>query len=741
MNQSPANPVPPVPAAPDDDEIDLLGLLDTLLDAKWLIAAAVVVTTLLGGAYAFLSRPIYQGNTLIQVEESKPGAGSALGEAASLFEIRSPASAEMELLRSRLVVGQAVDDLQLYISAVPKRLPLVGNWLSARAQGLSDPGFMGFRGYVSGKERLKIALLDVPADLEGKRLALVATDDGYQLLDPEGQVLVQGRVGVELGFPGGRILVRELKAKAGAEFRVARANRQGVIESVQRNLSISEKGRQSGVISVGLEGDDPEEIVKVLAAVGANYVRQNVERKAAEADKTLGFLNGFLPELKRQLETSETRFSQFRNQKGTFDLSTEGQLALKSSVDLQTKLVELEQKRRELLSQFTNAHPSVQVVDAQIAALKKEMAGVNAKVTVLPNVEQELLRLTRDVKVNSELYVSLLNSAQQLRLVREGKVGNVRVVDAAAVGHLPVAPKRGVILMLSAALGLLLGIGLAAARSLLNPGIRDANDIERHTGLNVFATVPHSEAQGGLFEQIKRKVPGQHLLALAAPNDPGVESLRSLRTALQFALLDAPNNIVLFTGPTPGIGKSFVSANFAAVLGATGKRVLLVDADLRKGYLNQHFGLERAPGLSELVAGSRADVDVLRVNVAPNVDLITTGQLPPNPAEVLTTRVLLQLLERFSTRYDLILIDTPPVLAVADTQVVAAHAGTTFLVAKASVTSLGEVHESVKRLQQAGVHIKGVVFNDFKVDKRRYGGYGYRYSRYRYTQYDYGQRG
>ncbi len=731
--------MPPVPAAPDDDEIDLLGLLDTLLDAKWLIAGAVVVATLLGGAYAFLSRPIYQANTLIQVEESKPGAGSALGEAASLFEIRSPASAEMELLRSRLVVGQAVDELQLYITVAPKRLPLVGNWLATRAQGLSEPGFMGLKGYVFGKEKLQIGLLDVPADLEGKRLALIVTEDGYQLLDPDDQLLAQGRVGMEVGFAGGRILVRELKAKVGAHFHVARGNRQGVIERVQRNLIIAEKGRQSGVIAVGLEGDDPEAIVKVLAAVGANYVRQNVERKAAEADKTLGFLNGFLPELRRQLETSETRFSQFRNQKGTFDLSTEGQLALKSSVDLQTKLVELEQKRRELLSQFTSAHPSVQVIDAQIAALKKEMVGVNAKVTVLPNVEQELLRLTRDVKVNSELYVSLLNSAQQLRLVREGKVGNVRVVDAATVGYLPVAPKRGLILMASAALGLLVGLALAVLRNMLNPGIRDANDIERQTGLNVFATVPHSEVQGTLFEQIKRKAPGQHLLALSTPNDPGIESLRSLRTALQFALLDAPNNIVLFTGPTPGIGKSFVSANFAAVLGATGKRVLLVDADLRKGYLNQYFGLDRSPGLSELVAGSCDESAVLRANVAPNVDLITTGQLPPNPAEVLTAGALPQLLARLAPRYDLVLIDTPPVLAVADTQVVAAHTGTTFLITKASVTSLGEVHESVKRLQQAGVQIKGVVFNDFKVDKRRYGGYGYRYSRYRYTNYKYGQ--
>jgi tyrosine-protein kinase Etk/Wzc len=728
------------PAAVEaEDSFDLLGVLDSLLDAKWLIAAVTIVVTLIGATYAMLSRPVFEANTLIQVEESKPGAAGALGEAASLFEIRSPASAEMEILRSRLVVGQAVDELQLFVSAAPKRLPYIGGWLASRAKGLSDPGFMGFKGYVSGNEAVRVGILELPPELEGTRLTLVATQEGYTLLNREGVEIVRGTVGNVAEFAGGRFLVQELRGKPGAEFHVVRANRQSVVENLQRSLRISERGRQSGVISVSLSGGDPAHIARILSAVGANYVRQNVERKAAEADKTLGFLNGFLPELRRQLESSETRFSQFRNQKGTFDLSSEGRLALESSVGLQTKVVELEQKRRELLSQFTQAHPSVQVVDAQIAALKKELATVNAKVTVLPNVEQEILRLTRDVKVNAELYTSLLNSAQQLRLVREGKVGNVRVVDSAAVSPSPIAPRRGMIVMASAFVGLLLGLGVAVLRSMMNPGVRDASEIEGRTGLSVFATVPHSDAQEQLFTAIKSKAPGQHLLALSHSGDPGIESLRSLRTALQFALLDARNNIVLFTGPTPGIGKSFVSGNFAAVLGAIGKRVLLVDADLRKGYLNQYFGIDRKPGLSELVAGTASLEHAIRRAVAPNVDLVATGALPPNPAEVLNSPAFLDALNRLGAMYDLVLIDTPPVLAVADTQIVAAHAGTVFLVSKEGVSTVGEIQESAKRLQQAGIAVKGIVLNDFRADKRRYGGYGYRYSKYRYQDYRYGQ--
>jgi len=734
----------PLAERQDDDKIDLLGLLDVLLDARWLIIGITALVLLMGGAYAFLSRPVYETNALIQVEDTKPGiSGGALKDASSLFDINSPATAEMELLHSRLVVGKSVDDLQLYVAAMPRYLPLVGGWLARRATGLSNPGFMGMGGYVSGNESIRLGLLEVPAALEGQPLRLVATDGGFELRDPDGQALARGKVGTPASFGSGqnpgRILVTELKAKPGAHFNVVRYSRLGVIEQLQKDLAITEQGRQSGVIAVTLQGTDPQKIARILNAVGTNYVRQNVERKSAEAEKSLAFLGDFLPQLKQQLDDSEVKFNSFRNQNSTFDLGTEGKNYLDSAVRLQASLLELQQKRREQSAQFTAIHPVIQTLDAQIAAVSKEIAGLTSKVKTLPNVEQDLLRLTRDVKVNSELYLNLLTSSQQLRLVKEGRVGNVRVVDAPIVPERAIKPQRAQILAISVVLGLLLGMVLAFLRNSLRPGIKDPADIESATGLHVFATVPHSVEQDKLTKLIKGQAPGNHLLAIASPEDPGVESLRSLRTALQFAMLDARNNIVLFTGPTPGVGKSFSSANFAAVLGAGGKRVLLVDADLRKGHIHQFFGLKRGHGLSELITGTRALGDVVHRAVAPNLDLITTGAMPPNPGELLMSPATLQLLQTLSAQYDLVLIDTPPVLAVSDTQVLAPHVGTVFLVARAEVTALGELQESTKRLGQTGVPVKGVVFNDLDTSRQRYGGYGYKYSRYRYTNYQYGK--
>lgn len=742
---SPQIPSQALPASPladrhDDDEIDLLGLLNVLLDARWFIAGVTVLALLLGGAYAFLSRPIYQADALIQVEDSQPSASRVLGEASSLFDIKSPASAEMEILRSRLVVGQAVDDVHLYVSAAPRYIPLVGSWLARHATGLSNPGLWGLGGYVSGTESIYVRQLDVPTALEGKPLLLVATPGGYALQGPHGHMLVQGVVGTPAEFAGGtgRILVTELNAKPGAWFTVQRDSRQSVVEGLQKRLNISEQGRESGIIDVTLQGTDPQKIARTLNAVGVNYVRQNTERKAAEAEKSLSFLGGYLPQLKKQLEESEARFNQFRDRHGAFDLSEQGKNYLDTIVKLQASLLDLQQKRRAQGALFTSANPVIQTLDAQIAAVNKDIASMTARVKALPNTEQDLLRLQRDVKVNSALYLNLLTSSQQLRLVKEGKVGNVRMVDAPVVPERPVKPERARVLALSGALGLLLGMGLALVRNSLRPGIQDPADIESGLGLHVFATVPHSPAQDKLSRLVKSQARGQHLLAISAPDDPGVESLRSLRTALQFAMLDARNNIVLFTGPTPGMGKSFTSANFAAVLGAGGKRVLLIDADLRRGHIHQIFGLQRGHGLSELVIGTAALPEVVHRGVAPNLDLIATGTLPPNPGELLTSPAALGLLQGLSAQYDLVVIDTPPVLAVSDTQVLAPHAGTVFLLARAGVTSLGELHESARRLAQAGASVKGVVFNDLDISRKRYGG---KYSSYRYTHYNYGNPG
>lgn len=735
------------PALPmgDDDSINLLDLLDVVIDQKWVIGAVTAAALVAGGGYALTATPIYEANTLIQVEDVKGNPlGGMMGEAGSLFDIKSQATAEIEILRSRLVVGQAVSNLQLDLAVAPKYAPVLGQWLARKATEPSNPGFLGMSGYVTGNESLQVARFDVPKALEGQTFSVVLTATGYSLRSADGQALGEAAFGAPLAFTlmghAGELLVASAVGRPGAEFLVGKKSHLQVTEGLQQQLKIAEQGKQSGVLRASLQGADPELASRILNEIGQLYVRQNVERKAAEAEKSIAFLNTQLPDLKKQLEASEGKFNQFRSTQGTFDLNEEAQTFLKQTVDLQVKVLELQNKRKELATRFTAQHPSMQALDSQITALQQQIGGLEGRAKKFPAVEQDLLRLTRDVKVSNELYTNLLNSFQQLRLVKEGKVGNVRIVDTAVAPERPVKPQRGLVLALSGVLGLLGGLGLAFVRNSLRAGIKSAEQIEQELGLNVFATVPKSAMQPALDLDAKAKKPGTHLLATVKPDDAAIESLRSLTTSLKFAMLDAANRIVLVSGPTPGIGKSFTSANFAAVLAAAGQRVLLVDADLRKGHIHQFFGLERGAGFSELVAGSHSLAQVMHPQVAPNLDFISTGALPPNPAELLMSPSTAALLKSLEAEYDIVLIDTPPVLAVADTAVIAPQAGTVFLVARAEQSTLGELQESIKRLAQAGVQVKGGIFNGLDLSKRRYGyGYSYGYKRYgyKYQAYQY----
>jgi tyrosine-protein kinase Etk/Wzc len=749
MNSFPQGPALPPQAAreEEDDSINLLNLLDVVIDQRLLIAGVTAVAVLFGGLYAYMATPIFEANSLIQIEDSKSGGlGSVLAGMDNAFNNNSPSSAEIEILRSRLVVGQAVNNLQLSLSVSPKYLPMIGVWLSRRATEPSEPGFMGMDGYVRGNESLTVGSLQIPPALEGHRFSVVLTASGYELRSPDGDSLGQGLLGKPLTFTHerqtGTLLVAGAVGHAGAEFYVMHGSSLGATQGLQGALEIIEQGRQSGMLRISLQGANPARTATILNEIGTLYMRQNVNRKGAEAEKSIDFLNSQLPQLRKELESSEGKFNQFRNQHGIFDLSGEASAMLSQTVGLRVNLRELQQKRKELATRFTDQHPTLQVLDAQLKELNADINSIERQTKSLPNVEQDLLRLSRDVKVNNELYTGLLNSFQQLRLIKEGKVGNVRIVDTAVVPLGPIKPQRSKAVVLAGLLGLLAGLASAFVRNSLRPGIKNPEDIEQHLGINVFATVPHSPAQELLNTNAKGVATGLQLLAQHSPEDPSVESLRSLRTALQFAMLDAPNNVVLLTGPTPSVGKSFISANFAAVLSAGGKRVLLIDADMRKGHIHKSFGLPRGRGLSELITGSQTLEQVLHKNVIPQLDLITTGTLPPNPAELLMSPATVQLLQTLSDQYDIVLIDTPPVLAVSDTQVIASAAGTVFLVAREATTSLGELQESSKRLAQSGVAVRGVLLNGVNIIKRRYGdggGYGFKYSRYRYTNYKYGK--
>jgi tyrosine-protein kinase Etk/Wzc len=725
------------------DELDLVTVIDTIVSNRWSILLITAVFALLGVTWAFLSHPQYQADILVQVEDSPDAAASSLlGTVSSLFDVKSSAAAEAQIITSRLVVARSVDALRLYIDASPKRFPLVGEFVSRFNTGITRPGVVGIGGYAWGQESVDVARFDVPKEIEGDKFSLTMEADGrYRLSGSDLDQPVHGQVGVASTFSTGygpiALQVTSFNAQPGTRFTLIRNSRVDTIADLQSNLDVQEKVKQSGVIVATLTDGDSEKVSRTLQEVGNQYVRQNIERKSADAAQSLSFLNTQLPVLLKQLRDAEQRYTTMRNQRGTVDLSEEAKLALQQGADAKTQLLMLQQKRAELATRFNDEHPDIVALDRQIGILRQQQDVMEGSLRRLPDIERDAAELTLDVKVDTDLYTALLNNSQQLQLVKAGKVGSVRLIDSPIVADLPVKPNRPVVIAGATLVGLVLGLVFAFVRELLFAGVTTADEIERGTELGVFASIPTSAAQKELHKRLADRPGHVQLLATEAPQDQAVESLRSLRTALQFSMLSDLSKVVLVTGAAPGVGKSFVTANLGGVLASTGKRVVIIDADLRRGYLNQYFGVGRMPGLSDLIAGKEADHQTVQRIAQPRLDFIAAGTTAPNPAELLLSERTGRLIEMLRDNYDYVLIDAPPMLAVDDAAVLGKHAGTVLLVARAGETRIGDLNESIKRLRAGGAKPTGVVLNGLPVRSARYA-YGSKHGDYRYTSYDYG---
>jgi tyrosine-protein kinase Etk/Wzc len=718
-------PLPP----PDPATLAWRTWLRALAARRWLIAAVTFACTVVALAYALVAPPVYEANMLLHVEEEQPNASkNILNDVSSLFETKKAAIAEMELLRSRLVVAPAIDTLRLYIHARPRYFPLGGEWIAQR-QGsrLSAPGWFGRGGYVWGGEKIDVAAFDVPDHLYGREFRVTALGaNRWRLGDGQGRALLDGTVGqrARLEVAGGSIelLVTRLRGLPGAQFVLRRTSRLAALERVQRALQISEQGKLSGVIAVTLQGNDPQQVYATLTEIGSEYMRQNLGRRTEEAQKTLAFLDRQLPVAKRQLEEAEASYNGFRSGHETIDLTQEVRIALDTLAAAQARRSTLIQKRAELLGRFTDEHPVLQAVAQQLRETDREIGAQESRIKRLPRIEQEQVRLGRDVKVSTDLYTELLNTAQQLRLMAVGSIGTVRMVDMPVAPENTLKPNRAMIVMLGLVTGLFLGVLLALGWRAARGAIDEPERIEALLGPNtVHASIPHSRSQDRLQRQQRRSRPrspaGQSLaqpllLAQAVPADLAAESLRAFRATVQFALTHSRNNVVSCLGPTRGAGASFVSVNLALLLAAGGQRTLLIDADLRDGKLHEYFALDRAAGLADCLAGMLQPYQAVRQGVAPRLDFIAAGGAGPYQAELLQPRLLSDVLRELGTRYDVVLATAPPVLVAADALVVGASAGVVFLVARSGLTTEAHLGAAVKRLNHAGIAPHGVVFND-----------------------------
>jgi tyrosine-protein kinase Etk/Wzc len=711
------------------DEVDLSMVAAVIRENAMLIGLVTATTLLLGAAYAFIAPPKYRADAIVQVDDSTSLVNDKLGDLAALFDSKATTEAEIELIRSRQVVDYAVRTLHLEIDARPRYFPLIGAWLARRATpGQPGTPVWGFRRFAWGGEVLNVTQFDVPARLYDKRFTLrVGPGRSFTLIDPDGAIAATGETGNSVSGQTRdgplRVYVEGFVAREGTEFTLARASRQLTTEALQGALDVKEKARQSGVISIVLEGKDSDRTAQTVNTIAQRYVQRNVDLKSGQAQQMLDFLDLQLPRLRADLDRAEQRYNAFRNRHGTVDLAEETRLLLRSMVDGKEKMLALQQQRDELAPRFAPGHPSLVALDAQLAGLKREQDRLEQQVKSLPDTQQIALGLQRDVDVNTELYTKLMDSAQQLRVLRAGQQGNARIVDYAVTAEQPVKPRKALVIGAAALLGVALGVSAAFVRRSLTRGLEHTLDIEHAAGVPVYASISHSTRQAKLKRMPRGERGAMAVLAVSAPQDVAVEGIRSLRTALQFRMSgDALNNVVMVTGPRPGVGKSFLSVNLAAVLAAAGKQVLLIDADLRRGSIESYVDVARVPGLADLLAGTASE-SVVQRGVLPGVDVLSRGTSTATPAELLMAERFKQAIDQFSRAYDVVIVDTPPVLAVTDSMLIGKHAGTTLLAMRHGRHSDAELRHTMRLLGSAGVAVSGIVLCDVPQRASAYGGF------------------
>jgi len=718
------------------DEIDLHQLYGALANSRWLIATVTGICVALSIAYAILSPPIYQSDVMIQVEQRAQMTALGTQSLGQMLSQPSQDVTEIALLTSRMVIGKAVDDLRLDINAEPRRFPLIGDTIARHfkptpEKPIASP-LLGMRSYAWGGESIEVSQFDVPDALLGSTFRLIAFAGGnYTLYDPDGNEVLQSRVGELVRGAGITIRIERLHADMGTTFSLTRTLTLSAVQNLQTSLLATEQGKDSGIISLLYQSEDPRLANAILQDIGDAYVKQNIDRSAAEAAKSLQFVRDQLPKVKADLDRAQTALTKYQASAHSVDLGIETKTLLDQVVVIETNIQQIKLQQAEATSKFEPGHPVLRTIDKQIAGLRGKEEELQKQIELLPDTQQQILQFTRDVEVSTQTYTALLAQAQQLDVARAGSVGNVRIVDVPAVNtNNPVKPKRWLIIGGGIATGLVFSCLAVFLRHLFSQGIEDPTEIEQ-LGISVYASIPLSERYESSASRGRSTASPRRpaLVPIDNPTHSASEAFRSLRTSLHFASIEGSNKVVMITGSSPGVGKTFVSCNLAAVIAQSGKRVLIIDADMRKGTAHEVMALPSENGLSDLISG-RIDLEAA-VNKdcgLPGLDFISRGHLAPNPSELLMHPHFAKILADVSSRYEMVIIDTPPILAVTDASIIGNHAGTNLMVVRFGRNGGREVQLARQRLESSGVHVAGVIFNAIEHRVAGYMSYGY----YRY---------
>ncbi|MGM8886005.1 GNVR domain-containing protein [Psychrobacter sp. 1U2] len=724
-----------------DNDNELLGVIFVLLRGWKIIVLFAILGLIIGILYARYENPTFKSDALIQIDETSQnvsGLGSNIAEL--LPPDDSTVQAQIELIRSRMVLEPVVDLLHLGIRlndpAVSQIDRIIDNQTNVQMNTAEGVVLETSNGQV------RVDQFNVSQDYLDKPFMLLRTDTGFIL--SSGGEQFKGQLNKAHRFKGdaGLIEITVMDLPTGDyPITITKQSLQITTDSINSALSVVEKGTKTGIIELSLSGLNQEQASLTLEQIVLSYIAQNQSRSSEQTINTIEFMEEQIPKLKQELEASEAIFNKFRENSGTIDVAQEASILLSENAGIDTQISELKLRKAELTTYYTNEHPLVIQINDQLRVLNARKQEIDNTINELPEVQREFLTLSEDVNINREIYLTILKNYEQLKIVKAGEVSDARIIDLPINTYRTITPKKQLIMILATLSGALIGALLVFIMNLLRNVVKDPERIESKTGVPVIATIPRSAALSRLSAN-KKSTP--RMLAHIDNSSLSYEAIKSLRTSLILStptVVSGSQNAKLFliTGESPGVGKSFISANLAEVFAQLNKKVLVIDADMRMGELHTIFGLSQYDGLADYllldestahpsdstdtyigkeVAVKNVSDSALENFIHPSgmehIDFIPRGKHPNNPASLLISEKFKALLSVLKSQYDYIIIDSPPVLAASDAMVLAQHADQVLMVTRYDDSMERQLTYAIKQMYKSDIQVDGIILNDVK---------------------------
>jgi len=737
----------------NEQQLSVQDYLRVLYRGRWIILASFLGVLIVTAYFTFTTKPVYQARAKILVE-SQGSMQRALFEANYLNPQSTTITNQVEILKSRTLAERVV----LALEAASYRDSL------AIFQPNEDGNYMIFRKQVDWI----MSYLEVIPKTDTDIIEIV-----FSAQTPFEAAEICNTVASTYRLMNKEANLAEFKdLRQFLEFQLSKKS-----EELKRSEDLLRVFRENEKL-VSLD-DRTKELITQLAQAQASMEATQVEQEAAQEQKR---------NLEKQLDERRQLFSSDVTQISSPLLSElqqeyarmvsekvkyESLIAQEQSIDPKVYQLELKSQSNRIravqqrleeeaqriattsmvsdplqiaqnhITTILQLETSIKGNTAKINALREVVSQYEQELEKLPGQGLELARLERQVSVDQNIYALLTEKLEETKISEAGQKETVRVVDNAIEPEEPISPKKRLNLLLGALIGLGLGIGLTFLLEFFDDSIKNPEILEK-MGFPILGIIPEISSRevvsrrfstngGGERETVEDETVASRLITHLDPKSPVSEAYRTLRTNIQFQKLKNKESALMVTSSAPKEGKSTTIANLAITMAQMGSKTLLVDTDLRRPVIHSVFNLGKDRGITNFLLGKMSFSEIVKPTMVDNLSVVTSGPLPPNPSELLASEEMDEFIEQARSHFDVVLFDSPPVIAVTDAAILSTKVDGLILVVKAHQTQKTAIARAKNLLENVKAHVVGCLLNSVNVE-RAYGSY-YHYYYYHYYSY------